>query len=88
MNVAQGMAGMSPIVAGMLQRPITDQAIVAAQAILSPEQVVALRQLQNEQRNQASALQSMRGNLGAGAAGRATPPRIPPPPGSAPGAGK
>jgi hypothetical protein len=88
MNVAQGMAGMSPIVAGMLQRPITDQAIVAAQAILSPEQVVALRQLQNEQRNQASALQSMRGNLGAGAAVPGTATRITPAPGSAPGAGK
>lgn len=65
-NLVQSMSGLSPAIGALVQRPLTDETIAAAQAVLNPAQVEALRQLQSEQRNQASTMQSLRVNGAAG----------------------
>ncbi|HVS53551.1 MAG TPA: hypothetical protein VHD62_14445 [Opitutaceae bacterium] len=65
LNLAQSMSGLSPAISTLMQRPLTDETIAAAQTVLSPPQLEALRQLQSEQRSQASTMQSLRGAGGA-----------------------
>ncbi len=61
---AQGMAGMNPAMSAMSQRAITDQTITAAQGVLSAPQIEALRQLQAEQKAQASLMSNLGSSLG------------------------
>jgi hypothetical protein len=60
MGLAEGFSGTNPLISAMTQRPISDETIAAAQSVLTPAQVEVLRQLQAEQKTQASTLMSMR----------------------------
>lgn len=71
-NFVQSLAGASPIVGAMAQRPISNETVQRSAAVLSAAQVEVIRQLQAEQQSQAGMMQSLRGVSARGSSGTVT----------------
>lgn len=59
----QSISGNNPMVAGLMQSPLSEQALTEARQVLSPPQMEVLEQLRTEQANQANSIQSLRRSI-------------------------